>query len=593
MNTAFRQAYRLGRADSVIPDPYMDLASLTMPTTLTEMLNVSEAEWLRNGTYRQAANRIVRYFITEIKFDGQSEEKAKDLKLFMDKSLRAIPTLMLVGDDFLGSGNSFSSTIIPFRRFLRCATPRCWTERPIEAVEGWEFKEFKWSAHCPKCRRRTQHMHKDRRSMEQDRFKIKRWSPKDMRIRQHTISQIDEYYYTIPERDIHGVRSGDRFTVETMPWEFIEAIKAGTTFKFDPRALKHMREETLASVNTHGWGIPRLMSNFAQAWYVRMLKRLNESLALDHVVPFKLLSPAVNWGAGGSDPSQQGVDANLFSQHMESMLLEHRMDPSSYHTSPIPVNYQNLGGDAKALTPWELIDKGQDELLNGMGIPAQMYRFDLQLQIMPTALRLFQQSWPQLVYAFNGWLDSVVSDVCTAMNWDKPDDVRLAPVTLADDLELRQVWLQLASANLISKGTAFAPWNVNAMAEQEKILREQAQQADLMEKFQEDMAARQQNKAYTRQAGGQPMAPPGGQPPPMGASFSGSVPPSAMTPGDRLAQADEIAQQLVQAPQATARAELTNIKNSDEPLWAMVKGRMQIIRQDAASQGRASLRGGM
>lgn len=589
--TTYRTASKLGRSDQVIPDPYLDLASLTMPTTLFEMLNVCEAEWLRNGTYRQAASRIVRYFITSIKFDGQSEEKAQDLKRFLNRSLKVIPKMMLLGDDFLGTGNSNSSLVIPFRRFLRCS--KCGFEQPIEFVSGFEFRDYRFYCRCSKCRRKTLQRRVDRRTMEQDRFTVKRWNPKNLRIREHHISGVTEYYYKIPPKVVSAVKSGDRFTLESIPWEFVETIQRDRLFLFDSDVMYHMKEETLATLETGGWGIPRLMSNYAQAWYVRMLKRLNESLALDQVMPFRVVSPAVRWGAGGTDPSQIGVDAGLFKTHMQNMLLDHRMDPAATHVSPIPVEYQTLGGDAKALAPSELIDKGQDELLNGIGIPAQMYRFDLQMQVLPSALRLFQQSWPQLTFAFNGWLDTITGQACTALNWDKPDEVTLEPVTLADDLELRQVWLQMASAGLISRGTAFGPWNLDALAEKEKILREQLAEADLQEEFQEDMQTRQQNKEYARQmqTGGMPGM--GGQPGAVGAPAPGGMPPSAMTPGDRLAQADEIAQQLVQAPPNVTRSELASIKAQDETLWALVKGRMQLVRQDASSQGRASLRGGM
>ncbi len=92
-----------------------------------------------------------------------------------------------------------------------------------------------------------------------------------------------------------------------------------------------------------------------------------------------------------------------------------------------------------------------------------------------TALRLFQQMWPHLTSNMNSWLEWMMEIVCTSMNWDKPESISMQPVTLSDDLEMRQVWLQLSASNLVSKRTAFSPWGVDASEEQKRIFQEQAE----------------------------------------------------------------------------------------------------------------------
>ena len=61
---------------------------------------------------------------------------------------------------------------------------------------------------------------------------------------------------------------------------------------------------------------------------------------------------------------------------------------------------------------------------------------------------------------------------------------------------------------------------------------------------------------------------------------------------DMMAQADEIANQLLVSDHATRRRELGNIKNQNEALWAQVKARLQQLEQQSAQQGIEAVRSG-
>jgi len=232
------------------------------------------------------------------------------------------------------------------------------------------------------------------------------------------------------------------------------------------------------------------------------------------------------------------------------------------------------------------LDQGMDEMLNAIGIPAALYRGDLELQIMPTALRLFEATWPQLVSSYNGWLEWAVEIICTAMNWDKPETVALQPVTMADDLEKRTMWMQLASSNLISKRTAFSPWGIDAADEQKRVFQEQRLYDDQAAEYQED----QEQKSITKQTlagvGGAPAQ--GGMPgAPVGGGMGG--PATAATPQDLMAEADEMAQQMLQVDYASRRRQLGDIKDTNPTLHAMVKSKLEDYRSEAASVGQQAV----
>ena len=599
---------RLNRFSSAFPDPYLDYASTQMPRSLYDVFRWAEYVWLTYDTYRMAAQRVVRYFLTSVELTDASDDEKQKYEEFLNGQLKIMDVLAQCGDDYMAYGNSIVSLRVPFRRYLRC--PKCRIEQPIDRI-NYDWTDWKFHGRCPspKCTYSGEFQRIDRRSVEQDKLRIKRWSPHEIKLLYHPVSDETIYYWDIPPWFRGEITKGTKFYLEDTPWEIIEAIRDKNLFRFHPGVLHHMAEHTLVGVRCFGWGIPRIMGSFKQAWYLQVLKRYNEAIALDYIVPFRVLTPA----PGTSREADPILHMNLprFQSQVLAMFRQHRRDPASIHALPFPVQMQMLGADGKSLAPIELIDKGTDELLNGQGFPAELYRGTLQVQAMPTALRLFERTWVHMVTSMNElllWLCDKVSDL---MNWENMK-ARLQPVTYADDLERKQIQLQLAAGQQISRQTAWAPFNINFREEIKRLFEEEQYAQDQMAKFQEAQAQKQQLQGVMTQGamgsvpgmmpgammpGGAPPGamPPGGAPPgamppggaPVGGIPAGAAPMSAgqVTPEDLMMQAEQIAQQMLSMPYEMRRSELLKIKKSNETLHALVVSKMEQIRQQARTQG--------
>jgi len=603
------------------PDPWCDYASLEMPKSLSDVLQWCEFIWLTNGTFRMASERVVRYFLTSLEVSEVSDEEAQKYVDYLMHELKVMDKLAVLGDDFMCYGNSFSSVFVPFDRFLRC--PKCLLERPIEQVNFQFTKDYEFGAKCPACGYEGNFVRRDRRASVDDDVRLIRWSPHQISLQYNPISHDVEYRYRIPEHLKKRVKEGDSFYLRTTPWEMIECIRDDKLFRFNKEFIYHMREETLAGVNSVGWGIPRLISNFKQAYYIQVLKRYNEALAMDYIVPFRVITPQGGNSAAG-DPlihSNLGVNKG----HIQKMLTEHRRDPASYHFLPFPIDYRALGGEGTQLTNYQLIESANDELLNATGIPAEMYRGTLSVQAAPTSLRMFQQTWPHLVSAFTGWLNWLAFQLMRIKSWE-PARVGLQPVTMADDLEKKNILLQLAAGQQISNQTAMAPFGIDYRKEITRVLDEQQFMEEKLKDAERQMLKRQkmdealataeqqeaadqmaQQGAMIDPATGQPMspeaaaqmaaqtggtAPMGGAPAPVGGGVAGgglggglgggslaSGLGSATTPQEMMVQAEQIAAQLLQMPYEARKSEMLKIKRSDEALHALVKSKMETIRQ--------------
>ena len=75
LNTFGNNSKVSGRGSEAFPDPFCDVASLHMPETMSDALKWCEFIFMSNGVYRQACDRIVSYFITEIEVTGDDREE--------------------------------------------------------------------------------------------------------------------------------------------------------------------------------------------------------------------------------------------------------------------------------------------------------------------------------------------------------------------------------------------------------------------------------------------------------------------------------------------------------------------------------------
>jgi hypothetical protein len=255
-------------------------------------------------------------------------------------------------------------------------------------------------ASCPNCKKYSgKFAVKDEADDTEKKLRIKHWSVHEIEILHDLFTDEAHYVWRIPEDYKRQIRDGHLFHLERVDRNVLDAIAANQMFRFDPDAIFHLKEPTLSGVVNRGWGIPRLLSNFRQIWYVQVLHRQNEAIGLDYVIPFRVVTPAARQGAGG-----EGVDPLMmmsggdFKAQARRMIRDRRRDPASIRIFPFPVNFQMFGADAKNLAPTELIQQGYERLLNDLDTPVEMFNATMQLEVAAPAMRLFESSHRPLVH---------------------------------------------------------------------------------------------------------------------------------------------------------------------------------------------------
>lgn len=611
----------LGRGaqnDERFPDPFCDVASLSMPESIQSALRWTEYIMNANGPYRQAIDRVVSYFITDVEIrdvgDNKtgSDEKEK-YQTFLEETLSIKNTLHSVAMDYMTYGNSFTSVLVPFRRYLSCK--KCGLEMPLDRVHNSKACSFSWQnfefcATCPNCKYSGPWKHIDRRNGDTGNITVKRWSPHEIDILWDPYTGECAYVWKIPEDYRNLIREGHLHHLEHASWEIIQAVKNGQNLMFDKGVVFHLKEDPLSGMRNRGWGISRVLANFRQAWYYQILHRYNEAIALDYIIPFRVVTPMPRGGDGQSSDPVHTINLSSFTARVNAMIRARRTDPARWNVLPFPVNYQALGGDASQLAPRDLVEQGLETLIKCIGIPVELFNGTLSFQAAPAALRLFEANWSHLPHNLNIFLNELVGQLSRVMSW-QPVSAKLVRVTHADDLNRQMAKLQLMQGQQISKRTGLKSVGLDYQDEVKQMLEEEKIYADEQERMQAEMQQAQTMKELSQTPDmsggvGNPGASATGQPPaPAGGPPAGGVPgqmPSPVdqflsqrqnspnvprTPEDLQQQAQLIANQLLSMPESIKDSELIKLKRADATMHALVTSIIDDIRQQARSQGGA------
>lgn len=594
-----------------VPSPFLDYASLHLPTNLNEAFEIAETMYYSNRTFAQAVEYVVSYFTgTDINVVAQDEDKANEYKKFLIEKLDLKSILFMIGRDVKVYGNSCISVLAPFKRFLTC--PHCGASRPIEIVDykftlnhGFNFK-------CSNCNKDATCLNPDDRpTLEENMIVIKRWYIKQMRIVAHQYGGKPDYYYEVPPQDIHQIQSGNKKFLESVPWGIVQSVRSNTLFQFSENMVHHFSLGNLSDIKLGHWGLPPVIAGFRDAYLAQILKRNNESIALDHMLPIRMVTPA-SVGVGGD--FMKSVNIGDFGRQVMRSVERARRDPTGWQWMPVPVNYQLLGGEGKQFVVPQLLEQAQADFLNGMGVPVELYRKTLSAQAAPFAARLFEAGESHFLHGLQTSLSWIVDRVSAILNW-LPCETSLVRPTHADDIERRMLMLQMMMQGVAAEQDVLTLFGLDwkdtykkRQSEQEFKMREEKKYQDRMQKAQENEQIMAAPPGAFIPAPGQPVGQmPGG--PNIGAPAGGGMPMPASMPANGVAgpmsagpgkdldsfYADaqaRVQQIMAEAPLGSPqrRQILDQIKSQDPNLHAVVKSMLDQATQQAEAQGRDQLR---
>ena len=467
-------------------------------------------------------------------------------------------------------------------------------------------------------------------------IRLLRWNPEDVNIRYNDLTGEYAYYYDIPVQLKNDIIMGKKGVVEEVPQIFIEGLKKRKAIVFNRDNIYHFKRPTLAGKD-RGWGVPLLLPVLKDAFYLQILKKSQEAIALEHIVPLRILFPQA--GSATADPYST-INLGEWKDQISEELQRWRLDNNYIPILPLPVGNQTIGGDGRALLLGQEIRMWSEQIITGMGMPQELIFGGLSYSASNVSLRMLENMFIGYMTDHLHMLKWVINSISSYMDWD-PVKVKFKPFKMADDLQRKAYNFQLNQAGKISDTTLLADSDFDPEREDNLIKSETDKRAEAQKKArlaQADIEGEgqmimmrwqlkaQQEQMQMQQAGqptpGEPGAEaegvgPGGQampgvegqqegggaaplpqqqmaaqaPPPIPAQARAELPP-AMTPTqsplvmgqemkggevnvDMLAQAQHVAQYLLQLDENSRTMALMSLRKQSPEFYQTVLGLMQ------------------
>lgn len=469
------------------PNPFFDLGQQYAPRTVKELFKWCTYFYYTNPLINSTVTKISRYPITDLIIEDGEEKVKKLWKHIFNDVLHIKDRLMEVNLDQNVYGNSIVSIYFPFTRYLVCAG--CNHRVNIKETK-WKFLNFNYNWKCPKCKKdqsadtASNDQIKDIPYRSADDIKIIRWNPENIAVRYNEATAESHYYYSVSRNLRMQIQSGEREIIESLPLLFLQAVKKNRLIKLSNGNIFHLKKPTLAEKDM-GWGKPLIQPVMKDLYYMATLRKAQEAIAQEHIVPFDFLYPTPN---AQMDPFVHS-DLGNWKMRVEEAIKTHRKDVNYKAVLPVPVGFGRLGGDGKMLLLTPEINTLTQQIVGGMGIPQEFIFGGLNWTGSSVTLRALQNDF---LHNQTQLLDLTIwikNRVRTFLRITDIQNLRFLDFKMADDIQRRQQILSLNAQRKISDETLLTEFGLDYTKETAKILKEITAQNEI-----QDIMARSQAK---------------------------------------------------------------------------------------------------
>jgi hypothetical protein len=555
--------------------PLFDFLTAFAPRKLKDLFRLCEYLYFNSAQIYAALQKFCTYPVTSITYETQNESLKQFYEDLHGKTLKTLRILIRAAVDKYVYGNGFFSMYAPFVRFLKC--PRCATLTNIHQVTyRFKLKKLTFNYECGGCRARVDAGEKDvrdRKITRKDRISVIRWDPKLMDIDYNPITGHSEYFYTIPKELKERCSKGSKHLIDTMPMEFLKAIRDDKIFKFAEGQIFHMRMDAPAGIEAQ-WGFPPLASTIKLFFYAAVLRKANEAIALDYVVPLRIISPKQS--SANADPMTT-INLSKWSANMKESVRKWRRDPLHIMWSPVPAEVTHLGGQARALMTLGEVQAAEDNIIAAMGLPKEFIYGGFSAMGSGIQLRVLEN---QLVHQTGDLNDLLqwITDHSAKQLGRSTIQVSLAPFRFIDDVQQKALLLQLNMADpttgpWLSQRTLGEAFDVDPTEERKWRKQEALEQARVAQELQIEMTKRQNSLASQARSQAQL-----GQ---QGLSYDQQA---------VIGQADQIVQQMQGLDPGSRQSQMHALQAEDFVMWSVVSARLKLQETQANHEAITAMR---
>lgn len=432
------------------PSPFFDIAHSYLPPTMKLMLRWCRHFFLIHPLINSVIFKLAEYPVTEIIIEHEDPEVARLWKEFFEDQLNWRSKQIDIGLDYYTYGTAPTTLGLPFIKYVRCRA--CKFEEQARLIRNrWIYTNNSFRLTCPRCPHIGEADSYDFYVKNASGIRVLRLNPEDMDIKHNDISGETTSYYTLPAPLRNDIATGKKDIVETTPQIFLQAVREQKSVILNPNALFTMKRPSLATLD-RGWGTPLPLPVLKDTFYLTVMRKAQEAVLMEHVVPLRLLFPQP--AAGSADPFTS-ISLQDWKEHIAMELARWRQDPNYIPILPLPVGQQSIGGDGKALLLVQEMIIWGEQIIQGMGVPLEIVKGGASWSGSQVSLRIVENSMLGYMMSHRRLARFVMQNVSSYLGWPMAD-VKFRPFKMADDLQRKMFLFQMNQAKLISDKSLLA-----------------------------------------------------------------------------------------------------------------------------------------
>lgn len=444
-------------------NPFFSIGNQFLPRNLNDVIRWVRFITLHSPVTTEVMRKLATYPITKFVYDAKDPAiKAKYEEIV--KSYRLKTTLHDVGFQYFTIGNVFLSIYYPFVRTYSCPVKGCESVYGAEQSNFLLFKDFKMIGTCPKCGSKNSFIMREHKSTKIKDMNLIIWDPMNISVNHNPISGKSKYYYQIPNEIKRKILMGDKLTIDSTPWEFVEAVQNKKDFEFADDYIFHLKNVDMGMA-INGIAIPPLVSHFNLVFYQTTLRRANESIATDFMAPMRAIFPQPQ--TANSDPVVSMSMRNFVSK-IEEAMVKHKRDNNHVLISPVPLGYQAISGEGKTLLVSQEITQAEESLLLSMGVSRELLSGTTNWTSSTVGLRMLKNTLESYVGQIEELLDWIFTKTSAYIGIENTK-VKLTPFQLTDDEALKGILMALVNSGNVSMSTLYEALGRNWEDEMQRI----------------------------------------------------------------------------------------------------------------------------
>jgi hypothetical protein len=516
-----------GRGSFRYPSPFFDIGHTYLPTSVKQMFRWCRYYFLTNPIINAVTYKMAEYPITQLVVDEADQELRQKWDDIYENILKLRPFNIEVGLDYHCYGNAFVTVHFPFEKYLICSN--CSYNQKAEH-SSYKFRNFRYYLACPKCDTTTEAKVNDHNIKDLHGIKLIRWNPEHITVEHNEVTGRSDFFFEVPTSLRNDIMMGKRHVVETVPNEFIEALKHSKSLRFRQGEMFHLKRPTIAQKD-QGWGTPLILPVLKDTYYLQILRKAQEAIAQQYIVPLRVIFPSA--GSSSADPYSTS-DLSLWRRRIESEIEKWKLDNNYIPVLPLPIGSQTIGGEGKALMLHQEMRAWSEQIVAGMQVPIEFVFGGLQYSGSNVSMRILENQF--IGYRQNLLLlnrDFIANRVARYMGWSPPKKMHFRRFRMADDLQRSALIFQMNQAMKVSDTTLLSEVDLENVQEEKFKAAELTKQIENQRKMQlasaalqgdlQIIQARYQTQAMRIMAGAGMM--PGAPPDPhaMGSGASGAT----------------------------------------------------------------------